>query len=192
MLLQQASWKKAPQHHRLARLKNKKLLFSLFLINNMPVEEKKEEFEIVPLSPLRRLEKRIERLESVSPAVDVKEIFKEVVDVLRMNQQIITEMSKANDALRLEISKTTIHLQELIARLNELLSYVKAAAAEESFASEDLATKNLVEKINELIDSNKKIAQSNEAMISILEEIEKKLGKPFMPLPVRKPLPPKM
>jgi uncharacterized coiled-coil protein SlyX len=157
----------------------------------MPVEEKKEEFEIVPLSPLRRLEKRIERLESVSPAVDVKEIFKEVVDVLRMNQQIITEMSKANDALRLEISKTTIHLQELIARLNELLSYVKAAA-EESFASEDLATKNLVGKINELIDSNKKIAQSNEAMISILEEIEKKLGKPFMPLPVRKPLPPKM
>jgi hypothetical protein len=155
-------------------------------------EEKTEEFEIVPLSPLRRLEKRIEKLESVSPAVDVKEIFKEVVDVLRMNQQIITEMSKSNDALRLEISKTTIKLEELISKLDELLSYVKKAAAEESFASEDLVTKSLTEKVNELIDSNKKIAQSNEEMISILEEIEKKLSRPIVPPPIRRPLPQKM
>jgi uncharacterized coiled-coil protein SlyX len=158
----------------------------------MPVEEKKEEFEIVPLSPLRRLEKRIERLESVSPAVDVKEIFKEVVDVLRMNQQIITEMSKANDALRLEISKTTIQLQELVSKLNELLSYVKAAATEESSAPENITTKNLEGKINELIDANKKIAQTNEEMISILEEIEKKLKRPVVPIPIRRPLPQKM
>ena len=154
--------------------------------------EEKEEFEIVPLSPLRRLEKRIEKLESVSPAVDVKEIFKEVVDVLRMNQQIITEMSKSNDALKLEISKTVIQLQELISKLNELLSYVRRAAAEESFASEDLVTRSLTEKINELIDLNKKITQSNEEIISILEEIEKKITRPIMLPPIKRPLPQKM
>jgi uncharacterized protein YukE len=158
----------------------------------MAVEEQTEEFEIVPLSPLRRLEKRIEKLESVSPAVDVKEIFKEVVDVLRMNQQIITEMSKSNDALKLEISKTVIQLQELISKLNELLSYIRMAATEESFGSQDLVTKNLTEKINELIDSNKKIAQSNEEMISILEEIEKKIARPIVPPPIKRPLPQKM
>jgi uncharacterized coiled-coil protein SlyX len=159
----------------------------------MPEKEQKEEFEIIPLSPLRRLEKRIERLESVSPAVDVKEMFKEVVDVLRMNQQIVTEMSKANDALRLEISKTTIQLQELITKLNELISYVRAAASEEGSTPEDETTKNLTGKINELIETNKKIAQSNEAMISILEEIEKKLKRPLMPFPPPKSLlPPKV
>jgi uncharacterized coiled-coil protein SlyX len=159
----------------------------------MPEKEQKEEFEIIPLSPLRRLEKRIERLESVSPAVDVKEMFKEVVDVLRMNQQIVTEMSKANDALRLEISKTTIQLQELITKLNELISYVRAAAGEEGSTPEDETTKNLTGKINELIETNKKIAQSNEAMISILEEIEKKLKRPLMPFPPPKSLlPPKV
>jgi chromosome segregation ATPase len=154
-------------------------------------EEKKEEYEMIPVSPLRRLEKRIEQLEAVSPAVDVKEIFREVVDVLRMNQQIVTEISKSNDALRLEISKLTINLQELTVRLNELLSYIKAAATEESFQPED-TTKGLKEKMNELVEANKKIAQSNEEMISILEEIEKKLSRPLMPMPLRKPIPPKM
>ncbi|MEM5766269.1 MAG: hypothetical protein QW423_01385 [Candidatus Aenigmatarchaeota archaeon] len=156
--------------------------------------EQKEEYEIVPLSPLRKLEKRIEKLESVSPAVDVKEIFKEVVDVLRINQQIVSELSKTNDALRLEISKLTIKLEELVNRLNELLSYVKAAATEESFNLEDVVTKNLSERINELIESNKKIAENNDTMISILEEIERKLTRPFPPSPLfmRKPLPQKM
>ncbi|MEM5879575.1 MAG: hypothetical protein QXU74_03735 [Candidatus Aenigmatarchaeota archaeon] len=157
----------------------------------MPDKDHKEEYEVIPVSPLRRLEKRIEQLEAVSPAVDVKEIFKEVVDVLRMNQQIVSEMSKANDALRLEISKLTIKLEESTNKLNELLSYIKAAATEENFSSGDEATKNLAGRINELIEANKKIAQNNETMISILEEIERKL-RPPMPLPIRKPLPPRM
>jgi hypothetical protein len=75
--------------------------------------------------------------------------------------------------------------------LNELISYIRAAATEESFQPED-TTKGLREKMNELIEANKKIAQSNEAMISILEEIEKKLSRPLMPMPIRKPMPPKM
>ncbi|MEM5829395.1 MAG: hypothetical protein QW040_02220 [Candidatus Aenigmatarchaeota archaeon] len=159
----------------------------------MQDKDQKEEYEIVPLSPLRKLEKRIERLEAVSPAVDVKEIFKEVVDVLRMNQQIVTEFSKSNDALRLEISKLTIKLEELTNKLNELLSYVKAAATEEPFKFEDEVTKGLSGRINELIESNKKIAESNETMISILEEIERKLTRTFPPPPIlRKPLPQKM
>jgi len=159
----------------------------------MPDEELKEEYEIIPLSPLRRLEKRIEKLEAVSPAVDVKEIFKEVVDVLRMNQQIVTEISKANDALRLEISKLTIRLEETTNKLNELLSFVKAAATEESFSSEGEIAKRLTEKINELIETNKKIVKNNETMIAILEEIERKLGRPPVPLQIKKPLiPPRM
>lgn len=151
-------------------------------------EEQKEEYEIIPLSPLRKLEKRIERLESISPAVDVKEIFKEVVDVLRMNQQIVNELSKSNDSLRLELSKLVIKLEDLSNKLSELLSYVRAAG-EEVYQPESEVAKNLVGKINELLESNKRIAQSNETMISILEEIGKKLTRPVSPLILtRKPV----
>jgi len=154
----------------------------------MPNKEQEEEYEIIPISPLRRLEKRMEQIESVSPAVNVKEIFREVVDVMRMNQQIVNELSKANDAMRLELSKLAQKLEELTNNLNELLSYIKAAAVEESPQPQD-ATKNLSDKVNELVEANKKMANSNEAVLSILEEIDKKLRRPVLPLPPRKPLP---
>lgn len=161
----------------------------------MPNEEGKEEYEIIPLSPLRRLEKRIEKLESVSPAVDVKEMFKEVVNVMRMNQEIVSELSKANDAVRFELSKLTTRLEELVDRLNELISFIKAAASEESYQPE--INIRLMEKIGELVDTNKKIIEGNESIVSILEEIEQKLRKPLPPPPppqmlLKKPLPQKM
>ncbi|MEM5852769.1 MAG: hypothetical protein QXG39_05855 [Candidatus Aenigmatarchaeota archaeon] len=155
----------------------------------MSSKEPKEEYEIIPLSPLRKLEKRVEKLESISPAVDLKEIFKEVVDVLRMNQQIVNEISKSNDALRLELSKLTIKLEDLSNKLNEFLNYIRVAASEEVYQPENEVTRSLAGKINELIESSKKIAQSNDIMISILEEIEKKLSRPVPPvLPVKKPI----
>ena len=157
----------------------------------MPVKETDEEYEIIPISPLRKLEKRMEQLESVSPATDVKEIFKEVVDVIRMNQQIVNELSKANDAMRLELSKMTQKLEELTSSLNELLSYIKAAAIEETPQPQE-AVKNLDERMNELTDVNKKIIESNRAVLSILEEIDRKLKRPTLLLPPRRPLPPKM
>jgi methyl-accepting chemotaxis protein len=157
----------------------------------MPVKETEEEYEIIPISPLRKLEKRLEQLESVSPTVDVKEIFREVVDVMRMNQQMVNELSKANDAMRLELSKLAQKLEELTNSLNELLSYIKAAATEETPQTQE-TTKNLTEKMSELVDANKKIVESNQAVISILEEIDRKLRRPTLPLPPRKSLPPKM
>jgi len=157
----------------------------------MPNKEQEEEYEIIPISPLRRLEKRIEQVESVPPAVDVKEIFREVVDVMRMNQQIVNELSKANDAMRLELSKLAQKLEELTNNLNELLSYIKAAAVEESPQPQE-ATKNLSDKVNELVEANKKMANSNEAVLSILEEMDKKLRRPVLTLPPRKPFPPKI
>ncbi|MEM7826527.1 MAG: hypothetical protein QW451_02785 [Candidatus Aenigmatarchaeota archaeon] len=158
----------------------------------MPDEELNEEYEIIPLSPLRRLEKRIEKLEAVSPAVDVKEIFKEVVNVMRMNQEIVSELSKANDAVRFELSKLTTKLEDLTDKLDELISFIKAAASEESL--QPVNDTKLLERIGELVETNKKIIEGNESIISILEGIEKKLSRPLPPpsLQLKKPLPQRM
>ncbi|MEM7825081.1 MAG: hypothetical protein QXO27_03870 [Candidatus Aenigmatarchaeota archaeon] len=149
----------------------------------MPIE--KEEYELIPVSPLRRLEKRIEQIES-SPAVDVREIIHEIVDIVRMNQQLVDELAKANDSLRIELSKIPGRLEELSNSLNELLSYIKASATEEittGVATESF--KPLIEKFDELIEANKKIIENNDNMASLLEDISKKLRPtlPFRKLP---------
>lgn len=153
----------------------------------MPKDE--EEFELVPLSPIRRLEKRIEKLESTSAGLDVKEFFRELVAIIRMNQEIVDELAKANDALRIELSKIPGRLDELTRNLNELLTYIKAAAAEEATQISPEAFKSLAEKMDQLIETNKKIIENNDTMTSLLESIEKKLRPPLPPKPpILKPI----
>jgi predicted transcriptional regulator len=146
-----------------------------------------EEYELIPVSPLRRLEKRIEGLETASPGVNVQEIFKEVLEIVRMNQELVDELAKANDALRIEISKLPAKMDDLINNLNELISFIKASATEEVPTGESY--RPIVDKLEELIQTNKKIAEGNQTVLNALEEMNEKLKKPLPPLPpIKKPL----
>ncbi|MFH0711083.1 MAG: hypothetical protein V1944_00740 [Candidatus Aenigmatarchaeota archaeon] len=152
------------------------------------VEKHGEEFELIPMSPLRRLEKRIEQVESNSGSSN-KDFMKDLVDIVRMNQQIVDELAKSNDALRIELSKIPVRLEELIDGLHELLSYIKATATEEMINSPGVDTKPLAEKLDRLIEGNKKIVETNESLMGSLDNLERKL-RPPMPPQMRRPLPP--
>jgi DNA repair ATPase RecN len=144
-----------------------------------------EEVEIIPVSPLRRLEKRLEQLETSSTFND-KEFYRELVDIIRLNQQLVDELAKSNDALRIELSRIPSRLEELTMRLNELLTYIKAATEEPAVAGES----HLGSKLDQLVEMNKKMVETNQSIVSALEEVERKLRKPAPPLPMfRKPLP---
>jgi hypothetical protein len=78
-----------------------------------------------------------------------------------------------------------------------VLSLLKAAATEEISGTSPETFKPLLEKIDQLLEANKKIVDSNEAMLAAISEIEKKLKRPVVlpprpipPMPVKKPLPP--
>jgi methyl-accepting chemotaxis protein len=152
----------------------------------MPRED--EEYELIPMSPIRRLEKRMSKIEE-SPGVDTKDFFKEIVEIIRMNQQIVDEMARANDALRIELSKLPAKLDEMISNLNELVSFIKASAIEEAGPGESL--KPLLEKMDALIEGNKKMAEGMQATVESIEEMGEKMrsSTPMRP-PMRRLLPP--
>jgi len=151
-------------------------------------EKHGEEFELIPMSPLRRLEKRIEQIE-VNAGASNKDFMKDMIDIVRMNQQIVDELAKSNDALRIELSKLPGRLDEFINGVHELLSYIKASATEEMIASPGTDMKPLTEKLDQLIEGNKKIVETNQSLMSGLDTLERKL-RPPMPPPIRRPLPP--
>jgi ferric iron reductase protein FhuF len=151
----------------------------------MEEEKKQEEFELIPVTPLRRLEKRVEELEKKA-SINEKELYKEIIQIIRMNQEIVDALIKANDSLRIELSKLPLKLEELTKKIDELLELIKAAGEEETKPIVD--NKPLIEKIEKLTEINNKILENNEALISLLEEISKKLTKP--PLPPKPPIPP--
>ena len=163
----------------------------------MPEEE---EFELIPISPLRRLERRLEKMESTK-GVDVKEFFNQLVEIVRMNQQLVDELAKANDAMRIEISKLPGRLDDLINNLNELISFIKAAGAESTAEAAALSGNldPLLKKMDALIEGNKKIVESNESVMTSLDQLSLKfkkglplgpsrmVGRPALP-PIRKKL----
>jgi uncharacterized coiled-coil protein SlyX len=152
--------------------------------------EQTEEVEIIPVSPLRRLEKRIEEIES-SKAFDTKDFYKELLDIVRINQQIVNELAKANDALRIELSKLPARLDDLTSRLEELISFIKASATEEIPTKEGVPT-SMLQKMDQLIEMTKKMVDANQAVQSTIEELEKKLRRPPIVPTFKKPLlPPK-
>ncbi|MCC5994124.1 MAG: hypothetical protein LM587_00815 [Candidatus Aenigmarchaeota archaeon] len=142
------------------------------------VEKKQEEFELIPVTPLRRLEKRIEELEKKA-SINERELYKEIIQIIRMNQEIVDALIKANDALRIELSKLPLKLEELVKKLDELIELIKSAGEEE--AKPQLESKPLIEKIEKLTEINNKILENNETLISLLEEISRKLARPLPP-----------
>jgi len=141
----------------------------------------KEEYEVVPLSPIRRLEKRVEELEKATKGGE-KEFFREMVSIIRLNQEIVSELVKANDALRMELARVVPRVEELVSKLNELLEYIKTAASEET--PTQAKESNLDKKLEELIESNKKISETLEEMLNSLEEVKDKLKRP--PIVIKK------
>ncbi|HKZ45494.1 MAG TPA: hypothetical protein VJ343_02205 [archaeon] len=150
------------------------------------MENQHDEFELVPMSPIRRLERRIDQIETTTGGADAKSVLAEMFDIIKMNQMLVDELAKANDALRIELSRLPGRLEELIDRMTELLTYIKASAAEES--SPSASFKPLAEKFDLLIEENKRVVESNQSMLLALEDIDKKLRRSTMPMspqPVR-------
>jgi len=138
-----------------------------------------EEFELIPISPLRRLERRLQKIESTK-GVDVKEFFNQLVEIVRMNQQLVDELAKANDALRIELSRLPGKLDELIGNLNELISFIKATGgAEAADAAAGASLDPLLKKMDALIEGNKRIVESNETMLASIDQLSMRLKRPL-------------
>jgi len=147
------------------------------------------EYELIPMSPIRRLDKRLQRLEE-SSIDSPRGIISDIIDIVRMNQQLVDELAKSSDALRIELSKLPGKLDELIMNLNQLVSFIKTSGEAEAGGISEEALKPLVEKMDEMVKTNKVISEKNDSMLELLDEISKKLkGPPMKTMPMRQLLP---
>ena len=161
----------------------------------MVINEDSNEYELISMSPVRRLEKRLDRLENTSGGENfTKDLLNDVVDIVRMNQMLVDELAKSNDALRIEISKLPGRLDHLIINMKELVSFIKESGEQEVSGASPETMKPVVDKLDELINSNKKITERNDSMIELLDEVGRKMKRPLVRprpqlTPQQRPLP---
>ncbi len=137
-----------------------------------------EEYEVIPTSPIRRLEKRIEQMESGSYSSQIRKLIEQVIELVKSNQRIIDDSIKANSELIAEISKIPKKVDDLIIEMREFMKLLKTSAEEEEVTSvsKEVMTP-LVDKMTELIEQNKKNFETNQAALTTLGIIEKRLKR---------------
>jgi methyl-accepting chemotaxis protein len=140
-----------------------------------------DEYEIIPTSPLRRLEKRINQVENSSSTSEVQRLIEQIIELIKSNQRIVDEVIKADAELRDEISRIPGKIDELLSSMHEFMEILKTSATEETVTdiSKDVM-QPLVGKMTEMIDQNKKGMEVSQATLTSLGIIDKRLKRIYL------------
>ena len=124
----------------------------------MPMEE--DEYEIVPVGPMRRIERRVERIEKGGG----NEMVKELIDVVRTNQKIVDEVVKINSEMINRVTELSAHVQQMTEKVNDFMSRIDVEEGSpskevQSTPEADLRIEKLEKRINSLLLSTMKAKQ---------------------------------
>jgi methyl-accepting chemotaxis protein len=138
-------------------------------------EESSDSYEIIPVTPLKKLEQRIEKVEQTGTIPQLQSLINEIIELIRSNQKIVNDVIQANSELRNEISKLPPKFEELTMMMKSFISLVEAAGKEEAGGLGANALKPLVEYMQKMVDQNQKLLEGNQAMLEQLDNIARKL-----------------
>lgn len=130
-----------------------------------------KDYEVVPISLLRKLEKRIDKLETSGGS---STFSREVMDLVKSNQGMVNEIIKSNDELRDELASTTKKIDKLIESWSDFFDLLKKVSTKGISGG---GNQDLIKRFDQLIEQNKNIIESNNQTIEKLSSIEKRLKR---------------
>lgn len=107
-----------------------------------------EDYELVPLNPIRRLEKRVERVERSAGS---GELIKDLIDVVRTNQQIVDEIVKINSEMINRVTELSTAVTELTARINDFMERLEVESSAPAAPQKDERVEKMEKKLNALL-----------------------------------------
>ena len=84
-----------------------------------------DEYELIPLSPIRRMEKRLERLERTGTA---NETIKELTEIVRANQSVIDSVVKFNAEILSKVSDMVTSVNAMTSKMGDFISRIEVAS----------------------------------------------------------------
>ena len=140
-----------------------------------------EDYEVIPTSPIRRLEKRLEKMEDTTSSSQVQKLMEQVIELIKSNQRIIDDVVKSDSELRNELSLIPGKIDNLVNKMDEFINLLKAAATEDAGGmGGDNSLEPLISKINEMVSQNKAALDTNKAVLENLSSIDNRLKRLYM------------
>ena len=121
---------------------------------------KEDDYEIVPLDPLRKMERRVHRLEKSGTT---SETIHELIEIVRANQHVIDEMVRINSEMINRVSELTVVVTKTTEKMNDFIDKIQVVDNEEEPDEKNYEIeerlKKIERKINSFILSNMKFKQ---------------------------------
>ncbi|MHA2065804.1 MAG: hypothetical protein ACXABY_15630 [Candidatus Thorarchaeota archaeon] len=136
-----------------------------------------DEYEVISTSPLRRLEKRLNKLEDSSSTTEVSKLIEQIIELIKSNQRVIDDVIKSDSELRNEISRIPGKIDALLSSMQEFIDMIKASATEEETGMPKETLAPLVKKMDELIEQNKGSIDSTRAILTHMGTIDTRLKR---------------
>lgn len=154
------------------------MLKGIIMPQKTDVSGEQDDFEVVPLTPLRRLEKRLDTLETTKTTQNLERFVDKILDMVELNQKIVDEVIKANQGLREDLAVLIGKITDNETKLAELLTMLKEASETDLGSAE---TQNLEKALTPLVDkisnSMAKNVEVNSAVLDALASIDKDIRK---------------
>ena len=141
-------------------------------------------YEVIPITPIRRMERKIESLEKAGSIPQLQSLVTQLVELIRSNQKLIDTIVQEDAELRNELSKLPPKIDELTDSMKRFISLVEAAGREEISAPGPEAMRPMVDQLKQMTDQNKRMIEGNQAMLDSLDNINRKMraGTPISKL----------
>jgi uncharacterized coiled-coil protein SlyX len=123
-----------------------------------------EEYELVPLSPIRRMERRMEKLEKAGTSTDM---IKELIEVVKTNQQIVDDVVKINSEMIKRVSELSESVSKAASKMDDFMSRIETTGGNEAPVQQE----------------------QNTELQAKIEKLEKKLNSMITSAPLRRPMP---
>ena len=81
-----------------------------------------DEYEIVPINPLRKLEKRVDEVEKSGVTADT---LKELIDIVKANQRVVDDVVKINSDMMNKVSILTNSVNGLSEKVHDFINRIE-------------------------------------------------------------------
>ena len=98
-------------------------------------DEEREEYELVPISPIRKLEKRLDNLEEGKG--NGGKIDQDLLEIAKTNQEVVDDLVKTNAKLTNKISEMTNEVENLVRKMESFMDRIEVAGETEGEESSE-------------------------------------------------------
>ncbi|MEM5826000.1 MAG: hypothetical protein QW758_01475 [Candidatus Aenigmatarchaeota archaeon] len=136
----------------------------------------REEYEVIPLDPIRALEKRIKKLEEI---LQERTTASEYIELVKTNQQVVGDLIRMNTGIIDKLNNLTTALEGLIKRIDEFSSKFEVEI--------EVAGEGESKKVKELEEENRRLKEAQEELLDKISKLEKRLNALLLSrVPLRK------